>query len=87
MRQAQRVRVWSTADCDGFARHHFWPHQDGEFIHSFLTQSFLEQLLCARYSSPGLAVSKTEKVSSSWSLHSGEEAGTVKHVNKQYNFS
>lgn len=74
------------ADCDVFARHHFWPHQDGDFIHSFLTQSFLEQLLCARYSLPGPVVSKTEKVSSSWSLHSGEEAGTAKHVNKQYNF-
>lgn len=53
--------------------------QDGEFIHSFLTQNFLEQLLCARYSSPHTVVSKTEKVPFSWSLLSREGDYTVEH--------
>lgn len=63
VRQTLWVRVWSMGGHDVFVWHHFLPHQCGERIHSSLTQSFLEQiLLCARYSSPGIVLRKTEKV-------------------------
>lgn len=66
VRQTLWVRVWSMGGHDVFVWHRFWPHQCGERIHSSLTQSFLEQiLLCARYSSPGIVLRKTEKVPSS----------------------